>query len=44
MTQETKTETDLIDLGSATAQTQGNGGAIVPDAPQPRQLTGMLVD
>jgi hypothetical protein len=44
MTQDTQTEADFIDLGSATTQTQGNGGAIVPDAPQPRQLTGMLVD
>lgn len=44
MTEEREAKVDFIDLGSATAQTKGNGGTIVVDAPQPRPLLGTLVD
>jgi len=44
MTEAHESEIEFIDLGSATAETRGNGGAIVPDAPQMRQLFGSLTD
>lgn len=46
MTHETKNEleAEFIDLGAVTAKTQGDGGILVPDAPQERAQTGILVD
>ncbi|MFT4054926.1 MAG: hypothetical protein QM681_10500 [Novosphingobium sp.] len=37
-------EDEPIDLGAVTDETHGDGGDIVPDLPQARSQTGILVD
>ncbi len=37
-------EAEFIDLGAVTSETHGNGGTVVPDAPQERQQAGILAD
>lgn len=44
MTQERELDAEFIDLGAVTTETQGDGGSIVPDAPQQRLQTGILAD
>lgn len=44
MTEESEIDAEFIDLGAATVETRGDGGSIVPDAPQPRLQTGILAD